>query len=743
MSAIADSTEQGTDQDAKQAPTIDRYGATYEEWFRLDVELGLTKDLLPVVCNPLAVTALNSTLKSLGKTPSIYNAHRYVVGMSGWPGRTVIPKDVGEWMHVPDYGICVRTGNGIIAIDCDTNDEVLQGRIKALCIDVFGEVPPRRYRDNSFKCLYMLAVEGEFRKRIYKLKPPYGIIEMLAKGQQFVAAGTHPSGVRIKWDNKIIGAPLEVTADQLNDFWHKLSQILPIESESEYREGRARNRTIKTPGATDDVAEFLDKEGYTIAEGENGVRYIHCPFKDGHSTESNDTATAYWPAGTGSFELGHFKCMHASCAGRDDGEFLNAIGIRLDDFEDLPAVIDDDDKKEEIYTPFKRHPKTGLIKATIENAVLAVTRPAFVCVDIQLDTFRDEIMLSPVGRGEWRPFADADYVRLRIRMEKRGFDPLEKSMVRDAVLLAADTHKFDSAITWINKLHWDGIERVETFLIKYMGVQDSDYCRAVSRYMWTALAGRVLSPGCKADMVPVLVGDQGCGKSSGVAALAPDPAFFTEVSFAERDDDLARKIRGVLVAEIAELKGLNSRDHETIKAWVTRCYEKWTQKYKEFSSTYPRRFIAIGTTNEDEFLADLTGNRRWLPVRVGTIYVDEIKRDLMQLWAEAREVFKTDGIQFREAETLGKNEQGKYMIRDPWIDIVKDWLVLPDLDGTIPRDRDFLRIPDVLTSAIGLDKSRIGKREEMRAAGILRGLGYEKINRRVNGIFSKVWAYKK
>jgi predicted P-loop ATPase len=72
--------------------------------------------------------------------------------------------------------------------------------------------------------------------------------------------------------------------------------------------------------------------------------------------------------------------------------------------------------------------------------------------------------------------------------------------------------------------------------------------------MWTALAGRVLEPGVKADMVPILVGPQGCGKSSGVEALSPDPAFFTEISFArEDDDDLARKMRGRLVAEIARV----------------------------------------------------------------------------------------------------------------------------------------------------------------------------------------------
>ena len=81
-------------------------------------------------------------------------------------------------------------------------------------------------------------------------------------------------------------------------------------------------------------------------------------------------------------------------------------------------------------------------------------------------------------------------------------------MIRDAVWLVADEHRFDSAVEWIGTLKWDGVARVESFLRDYMGVTDTPYTRAVSRYMWTALAGRVLSPGCEAPMAPVFIGDR-------------------------------------------------------------------------------------------------------------------------------------------------------------------------------------------------------------------------------------------
>lgn len=241
--------------------------------------------------------------------------------------------------------------------------------------------------------------------------------------------------------------------------------------------------------------------------------------------------------------------------------------------------------------------------------------------------------------------------------------------------------------------------------------------------------------------MPILVGAQGCGKSSGVAALAPAPEFFTEISFTERDDDLARKMRGRLVAEIGELRGLNTRDLETIKNFVTRTHEHWVPKYHEFATQFPLRLLFIGTTNEPEFFNDTTGNRRWLPVDVQrSVDVAAIQSDLTQLWAEAREVFKHDGIQFRDAERLAGGVHEQYTIRDAWQETVEAWLDTPDLiTGNILRNREFLRASDVLHDAIGLDASRISKREEMRISNVLQSRGYLRVQRRIDDVKMRVF----
>ncbi|HHG8882724.1 TPA: VapE domain-containing protein [Enterobacter hormaechei subsp. hoffmannii] len=713
------------------------WGATPDEWFHFDLVLGRTDQLLPVVCNPGATISPNSKLKMLGKTPSLYNRERLATGIKDWTEHVVTEHDFARWSNEPDYGICVRTGHGWLALDCDSEDEDIQADIRKTLVQLLGELPPRRWRANSNKCLYLLAVEGDFRKRIHRLAGDMGIIELLANGQQFVACGTHSSGSRIEWDGGLPDEPPAITADQLETLWQRLADQLPVSVTTEAGSTKMRDRSTFTPGATDDTAEYLDANGWTLLDGANGERYIRCPFEDGHSTGGDPTSTVYFPGGTAGFEQGHFKCLHASCAHRDDGDFLNVIGIRNDDFEDLTST----DVAEPLPLPAFERDKWGRIEATISNAAKAVVRSDFVDIDIRFDQFRDEIMFAQAGSGQWQAFTDADYARLRITMEKRGFKPVGRELIRDVVLLAADEQPFDSATTWLNGLEWDGVPRIETFYHTHFGTADTPYTRAVSMYMWTALAGRVLEPGVKADMVPILVGPQGCGKSSGVEALSPDPAFFTEISFAEKDDDLARKMRGRLVAEIGELRGLNTKELESIKAFVTRTHENWIPKYREFATQFPRRLVFVGTTNEDEFLADKTGNRRWLPVEVSKVDVKAIKTDLLLLWAEARETFKRlGGIQFRDAERFGASVHEQYTIKDAWLETVEKWLDTPDLmTNDIPRNCEFLRASDVLRDAIGLNPGHIGKREEMRISNVLQNCGYKRVQRRVDGKVTKIW----
>lgn len=407
-----------------------------------------------------------------------------------------------------------------------------------------------------------------------------------------------------------------------------------------------------------------------------------------------------------------------------------------DDFEAL-AVADGP-----ALPAFKRDNK-GQIEATIENVALAVRRADLCGMEIRHDQFRDEIMFKEFLSSGWQTFRDADYSRLRIALEKFGFKPVGRELIRDVVLMVSEEQTFDSAMVWLKDLSWDGVPRVEGFFEHYFGAEESDYMKACSLYLWTALAGRGMVPGIKADMVPILIGEQGTLKSSSVAAMVPSPDFFVEVSFQERDDDLARKMRGRLLAEIGELRGLHSRELESIKAFITRTHESWVPKYREFATSYPRRLVFIGTTNQSEFLADETGNRRFLPIKTQKAKIEAIKNDRLQLWAEALVLFKQYGVMYQAAEALAPVVQAEHLIVDPWEDEIARWLDEPDLlTGETPRMREFLQTQDVARECLRIEDKHFKRIDQIQICKILRLQGYRQKNVRINGKKMRIWDFE-
>lgn len=711
------------------------FGASQEDWDHFDLILGLGSDLLPVVSNPKAQVSADSKLKELGKTPSIYKADGTVVGIAKWTAHQSSDQDIARWAKQSDYGICLQTRT-VRALDIDVPDSTTAWEIAGFIDYHLGIKLPTRSRVNSGKCLLVFSLPGDMPKR--KMVVDGGIIEFLATGQQFIAVGTHPSGVHYEWAG---GLPLEfpeLTLDQFEMLWAALvKRFATGDVATGSVSVRKKGETLKVK---DPVKDHLAANDMVLGRDRDGALIIPCPWENEHSTGAQgDGSTVWFPAGMNGYDRGHFKCLHGHCEGRNDSDFFTAIGYVEDMSDDFEVIVTKGAAEPARLPPFKRD-KNGNIEATIENVAMAVARSDVCGLEIRFDQFRDEIMFSKPGEGAWQSFTDADYSRLRITLERGNFKPIGRELIRDVVLLVANNNQFDSAIEWLDGLTWDGVPRVTGFLTRYFGAEENEYTQAVSMYLWTALAGRVLAPGCKADMVPILVGEQGSGKSTGVAAMAPALDFFSEVSFHEKDEDLARKMRGRLVAEIGELRGLHTKELETIKAFITRTHENWIPKYREFAVQFPRRLVFIGTTNKDEFLADETGNRRWLPVRVGTTDVEAIKVDRLQLWAEASELYKAKGIEFEQAEKLSVEVHAEHMISDSWEESVTKWLDESDLlTGEKPRTRNFLRIVDVLKGALGFDEKHIGRREELRVSAILRTLGYERKRLRVDG--EKKWLY--
>lgn len=375
----------------------------------------------------------------------------------------------------------------------------------------------------------------------------------------------------------------------------------------------------------------------------------------------------------------------------------------------------------------------GGIGATRNNLEAALRAPDF-CLAVAFDEFLNETMVMDPATGEWRRFSDHDVFNAAACLEREGFRPIAKETMRDAILAVGNDNRIDSAKDWANSLEWDGVARVDTFLTKAFGAEPSNYHTAVSRYMWSGLAGRVLQPGCKCDMAAIASGPQGARKSSVVKAMAPFPEAFGELDLAAEEANLYRLMSGRLVMEMPELTGMRRREVEDLKRFVVAQENVWIEKWRTTPTTYKRRCLFIGTTNEEGILVDATGNRRWLPFRAGVVSMcdpDWVIANRDQLWAEGITLFKANGVMFEAAEQMAKAVHDQFMEHDPWEADIVGWLNTPGIGGK-PVDRGYVTTAEVLRG-IGLQASHVNRASEMRAAGVLKKLGFVKARKRIDG----------
>lgn len=404
------------------------------------------------------------------------------------------------------------------------------------------------------------------------------------------------------------------------------------------------------------------------------------------------------------------------------------------------AVAGEGHGDDELPMPNFKRDKNGAIEADTNNISKALARVDVCGMEIAFDEFKDEIVFCERGQpGHWQKFRNDHYFKLRKRLELIGFRAVGREMIRDAVQNQSADHTIDTAMRWLDGLAWDGKPRVEQFLTRYFSVSDSPYARAVSLYWWTAMAGRVYSPGCQADMSPILVSpQQGLRKSSAVASMVPEE-MHRVMSFDQTATERARLMRGCLSAELAELHGLRTKGNEEIRAWMTRRFDEWTPKYQEFSVKVPRRCLFVGTSNPSELFEEY--ERRWLPITIGSkIDTDGIERDRDLLWAEAAALWTAGGVAWREAEELLKDEQGAYRVHDTWEEALNLWARGSGLAGVAPLEAGFTTREAMIECLAFSDKS-VKRADEMRCANALKQLGFvQKVQKR-DGRSVRVWVF--
>ncbi len=227
---------------------------------------------------------------------------------------------------------------------------------------------------------------------------------------------------------------------------------------------------------------------------------------------------------------------------------------------------------------------------------------------------------------------------------------------------------------------WDEVPRVDTLLIDFLGATDNVYVRAVTRKTLCAAIARVMKPGCKFDTMLVLSGPQGKGKSTLIAKLCGEWFNDSLLLSDTKDKTAAEKLQGYWILEIGELAGLRKTDLETLRGFLSRQNDIYRAAFGRRATPHPRQCVFIGTTNADSYLRDITGNRRFWPVKVPggvargswELTTDEVS----QIWAEALHYYN-QGEQLhltKDLEGMAVHEQREAMEQDEREGMVRDYL---------------------------------------------------------------------
>jgi predicted P-loop ATPase len=380
------------------------------------------------------------------------------------------------------------------------------------------------------------------------------------------------------------------------------------------------------------------------------------------------------------------------------------------------------------------------IKPMLANAITFLTHLEELAGMVSHDEFavRTMALQGTPWDGQAREWCEVDDIRLAEYLQHQGCH-VGKTNAAEAVAAVAQNAKFHPVREYLAKLQWDGVERLDPWLTRYLGVADSRYSRAVgSRWLISAVA-RVMQPGCQADHCLVLVGPQGRKKSTALRVLAGDEWFTDRVGDLQEKDSL-QNIHGKWIVEFAELQDVVGRRAEegAVKAFITCRFDRFRPPYERRPQDFARQCVFAGSVNLDEFLKDETGGRRFWPVSCGAIDIAALQRDRDQLWAEARAKYEARAAWYLDDPELVKlaeeEQEGRYEA-DGWDDLVWMW-VSTDRDGFVaggfnPPEAYRITSERILAGSIKKPEVAWTQADVRRIGRILRRHGLEYVQERV------------
>nr|WP_306470034.1 virulence-associated E family protein [Aerococcus urinae] len=343
-------------------------------------------------------------------------------------------------------------------------------------------------------------------------------------------------------------------------------------------------------------------------------------------------------------------------------ERVDSAKSDFDEWEDTESGGADDSWMEDLEVS-----KQGLVLSSAQNIDLILQNDPNLKGKIKFDVFSGRSVLA--GNLPWRQtkrdsyWKDADDAGLRNYLEST-YGITNRSKIDDSLALEVERQSFHPVRDYLRSLKWDHTERLEELFMTYLGAEDNDYNRMVTRKWMVAAVARIMRPGIKFDNMLVVSGPQGIGKTLLGDRLAGQ--WFSSDLKDMKSKDSLEALRGVWIMEMGELTAMRKSDIEEVKNFISKREDNYREAYGRRKEYFPRQVVFYGTTNEFEFLKDPTGNRRFWPVTVGkedikTHVWEMTEEDRDQIWAEAKYLFdKGESIYLTDREEEAAKEVQNY-----------------------------------------------------------------------------------
>lgn len=378
------------------------------------------------------------------------------------------------------------------------------------------------------------------------------------------------------------------------------------------------------------------------------------------------------------------------------------------------------------------------VHANVRNAAVAIRN--FFSGSIWYDKFTTNMMTTiplPHDKGQPtapRKWSDVDDISVQIFLQEQAIPKLGKDAVRDAVAMIANEDVRDTVADWLRSLEWDGKRRLSQLMELGFGTPKHRYYIRAGRNWIISMVARAIRPGCQVDTCTVLEGAQGALKSSALRIIGGE--LYNELTADPMSKDFEQQLRGVWLGEFAELATVRRPDDiQRLKQFLTNRNDHYRPSYGRYFIDDPRKVVFVGTTNDDTWIADQTGARRFIPVAVGSINLQWLMDNRDQLFAEATALYLSKRTWWHFPRRATMLMQSARTQVDPWFDDIHHYMLAQKAGFNVTSR-------EIMARVLGMPAQQQTQGVSIRVGLVLRKLGCHMNRQRVGGVVTRAWVWR-